>query len=115
MVFSSLYFVYLFLAVVFLAYYTRKSLKQKNIVLIIASLVFYAWGEPIWVIMLIFSAFFNWSMALKIGKYKDKSEAKIFVGAAIGVDLLLLIIFKYTGSWKISICFCIYPYPSLKS
>lgn len=42
MVFSSLYFLYLFLAVVFLAYYTRKSLKQKNIVLIAASLVFYA-------------------------------------------------------------------------
>lgn len=97
MVFSSLYFVYLFLAVVFLAYYTRKSLKQKNIVLIIASLVFYAWGEPIWVMMLIFSAFLNWFMALKIGEHKDTPKAKLFVGIAIGIDLLLLIIFKYTG------------------
>ncbi len=97
MVFSSLYFVYLFLAVVFLAYYTRKNLKQKNIVLIIASLVFYAWGEPIWVIMLVFSAFLNWLMALKIGQNRETPKAKLFVGIAIGVDLLLLVIFKYTG------------------
>ena len=61
MVFSSLYFLYLFLAVVFWAYYTRKSLKQKNIVLIVASLIFYAWGEPVWVILLLFSAYLNGS------------------------------------------------------
>lgn len=97
MVFSSLYFLYLFLAVVFLAYYTRKSLKQKNIVLIVASLVFYAWGEPVWVILLVFSAFLNWLMALKIAQNKETPKAKLFAGIAIGTDILLLVIFKYTG------------------
>ena len=97
MVFSSLYFLYLFLAVVFLAYYTRKSLKQKNIVLIAASLVFYAWGEPVWVILLVFSAFLNWLMALKIAQNKETPKAKLFAGIAIGTDILLLVIFKYTG------------------
>ena len=97
MVFSSLYFVYLFLAVVFLAYYTRKSLKQKNIVLIAASLVFYAWGEPIWVMLLLFSAYLNWMMALKIAQHKETPKARLFAGIAISVDILLLVIFKYTG------------------
>ena len=97
MVFSSLYFLYLFLAVVFLAYYTRKSLKQKNIVLVAASLIFYAWGEPVWVILLLFSAYLNWLMALKIAQYKETPKAQLFAGIAIGVDILLLVIFKYTG------------------
>ena len=97
MVFSSLYFVYLFLAVVFLAYFTRKNVKQKNIVLVIASLVFYAWGEPIWVFLLVFSSFINWFFALLIGKNKGKPAAKIFTGSAIAIDVLFLIIFKYTG------------------
>ncbi|MBQ5565056.1 MAG: MBOAT family protein, partial [Clostridia bacterium] len=65
MVFSSLFFLYVFMAVVFLAYYLRKDVKYRNFVLIIASLVFYAWGEPVWVFMLIFSAAMNWFMGLK--------------------------------------------------
>ncbi len=97
MVFSSLYFLYLFLAVVFVAYYVCRTLPQKNVVLIIASLVFYAWGEPVWVVMLVFSALLNWLCALGIGKYREKTLGKVFVGAAIGIDLLLLIIFKYSG------------------
>ena len=97
MVFSSLFFVFFFLSAVFLAYFTRKNIKQKNIVLVIASLIFYAWGEPVWVILLIFSSFVNWFAALKIEKNKGKTLAKVIAGAAIGVDILLLVIFKYTG------------------
>lgn len=97
MVFSSLYFLYLFLAVVFVAYYACKKIQHKNIVLVIASLIFYAWGEPVWVVMLLFSALLNWFCALGIEKNRDKGAAKAFVGAAIGIDLLLLVIFKYTG------------------
>ena len=97
LVFSSLFFLYVFLAIVFLAYYLRKDVKYRNFVLIIASLVFYAWGEPIWVFMLIFSAWLNWFMGKKIGEYKETPKAKMCVGIAIGVDILLLVIFKYTG------------------
>ena len=97
MVFSSLYFIYLFLAVVFLAYYLCKKIQHKNAVLIVASLVFYAWGEPVWVVMLVFSALLNWFCALMIEKNRGKGTDKIFTAAAIVIDLLLLIIFKYSG------------------
>ena len=97
MVFSSLYFIYLFLAVVFLAYYLCKKIQHKNAVLIVASLVFYAWGEPVWVVMLAFSALLNWFCALMIEKNRGKGTDKIFTAAAIVIDLLLLIIFKYSG------------------
>ena len=97
MVFSSLIFIYLFLAVVFVAYFSCKKLRQKNIVLVIASLVFYAWGEPVWVVMLLFSAFSNWAFALGIEKFRDKAGAKLCTAGAIVTDLALLIIFKYSG------------------
>lgn len=97
MVFSSLFFLFFFLAAVFLAYFTRKNINQKNIVLIIASLVFYAWGEPVWVLLLVFSAAMNWFCGLLIGANKGKPRAKLFAGTAICIDILLLVVFKYTG------------------
>ena len=68
MVFSSLFFVYFFLAITLAAYFFCKTIKSKNIVLVVASLVFYAWGEPIWVGLLVLSAFINWKGALGIEK-----------------------------------------------
>ena len=60
MVFSSLMFMCIFLPIVLIAYNLSKNLTYKNTVLIIASLFFYAWGEPIWVVLLIFSAFVDY-------------------------------------------------------
>ncbi len=88
---------YFFLALVFLAYYLIKPLEQKNIVLIAASLFFYAWGEPVWVLMLVFSAWFNWQMALLIEKHRTDKSGKALVGLSLAVDLGLLIVFKYSG------------------
>ena len=56
MVFSSLLFLCIFLPTVLLAYNLSKNLTYKNIVLIVSSLIFYSWGEPVWVLMLVFSA-----------------------------------------------------------
>jgi len=97
MVFSSLFFVYFFLAITLAAYFICKTTKSKNIVLVIASLVFYAWGEPIWVGLLIFSAFLNWKSALLIQKFKNTKAATVTAGLAITIDLAFLIVFKYSG------------------
>lgn len=97
MVFSSLTFIYLFLAIVFVFYYACRNVRQKNAVLVIASLIFYAWGEPVWVSLLIFSAFINWLFALLIGKFIGTKKATAFAAIAIIIDLSFLIVFKYTG------------------
>lgn len=97
MVFSSLFFLYLFLPVCLLGYYLCRTIKQKNAVLIAASLVFYAWGEPVWVGLLILSALINWGAALCIGALKGGGKKKLVAGIAIVIDLAFLIVFKYSG------------------
>ena len=97
MVFSSLFFVYFFLAITLAAYFLCKKIKAKNTVLVIASLVFYAWGEPLWVGLLVFSAFLNWAAALLIDKYRGGKGATVIAGIAILIDLAFLIVFKYSG------------------
>ncbi len=97
MVFSSLFFVFLFLAVTLSAYYICRTVKSKNIVLVISSLIFYAWGEPVWVFLLIFSAFLNWGAGLFIEKYKDTKKASVITGLAVVIDIAFLIVFKYSG------------------
>ena len=74
MVFSSTVFLFLFLPLVILIYYNPvfKGRKFKNIFLLLASLVFYAWGEPTFVFVMILSIIINWFLALKI----DKSNTK---------------------------------------
>ena len=97
MVFADLFFLYVFLPLCLLAYGLAKDLGKKNTVLIIFSLIFYAWGEPIYVLLLLFSAAFNWFIGLLIRQFRDTTKAKIAVGVGVAVDLLLLVIFKYTG------------------
>jgi alginate O-acetyltransferase complex protein AlgI len=97
MVFADLFFIYFFLPLCLIFYFTAKTLDRKNNVLIIFSLIFYAWGEPVFVLLLLFSAAFNWYMGTLIGKYRERTEGKIVVGGAIVVDLLLLFVFKYSA------------------
>ena len=97
MVFADLFFIYIFLPLCFIFYFTSKTLERKNTVLIIFSLFFYAWGEPLFVLMLVFSAAFNWFIGLLIGRFRDTPYAKIALGVGIAVNLLLLLVFKYTG------------------
>ncbi|HPJ23001.1 MAG TPA: MBOAT family protein, partial [Clostridia bacterium] len=60
MVFSSLIFLCVFLPVNLLLYFVVKNQVWRNAVLIVSSLVFYAWGEPVWIIALIFSSVFDY-------------------------------------------------------
>ncbi|MCF2653050.1 MBOAT family protein [Anaeromassilibacillus senegalensis] len=97
MVFADLFFIYFFLPICLLCYMLAKKLETKNTVLIIFSLIFYAWGEPLWILLLLFSSVFNWFIGLMIEKYRETSSAKLAVAAGISIDILLLIIFKYSA------------------
>lgn len=97
MVFSSLIFVYAFLPLSLIAYALAKNITVKNIILLIFSLLFYAWGEPVYVIILILMTFSDWISALLIEKSKSKSAAKVHMILAVIINLGFIGFFKYTG------------------
>lgn len=97
MVFSSLFFIYLFLPACLAAYAAARGIKAKNAVLIMFSLVFYAWGEPVFILLMLGSAVVNYSAGLLIDKFRGKKSAFAFAAAAVIFDLLMLGIFKYAG------------------
>lgn len=95
MVFSSIIFIFTFLPIILGIYYICPK-KFRNFILLIGSLVFYAWGEPIYIFLMIFTTIFNYLMALCINVRKEK-EKKTFLIITIVVDLLILGYFKYYG------------------
>ena len=95
MVFSSLFFLYIFLPVSLLLYFVMPTLKWKNIILMILSLLFYAWGEPVWVLLLIFSALMDYVNGLIIGRYRGQWQAKAALVASLVGNLGILCAFKY--------------------
>lgn len=97
MVFSSLLFVYAFLPICLLIYSVARNIKAKNIVLLIFSLIFYSWGEPIYVGLLILMTFCDWLLARLIEKSDGKNSRKILLATACIINLGLIGVFKYTG------------------
>lgn len=91
MVFSSLVFLCIFLPVVFLGHCVLPSIRLKNALLIIASLLFYAYGEPVYVFLMIGSTIANYFL----GRWIAKSHSKVSVALAVILNLVLLGIFKY--------------------
>ncbi len=100
MLFSSSLFLFLFLPIVLVGYYILKITCKKlcNIWLLITSLVFYAWGEPNFVIILIASILMNYLFGLLIDKYKaKKTAARIILTVMVVLNLSLLFVYKYLG------------------
>ena len=97
MVFADLFFLYIFLPAVLIAYFLNKNIRYKNAVLIIFSLVFYAWGEPAVVFLLILSTIVNWLFGLQIDKHRDDKLGKMALGGSLFFSLGMLIVFKYLG------------------
>lgn len=97
MVFSSLVFIYLFLPISFIFYFISKNQTYRNSILIILSLSFYAWGEPVWITIMLFSAIIDYFHGLIAEKYRGKWQSKAALISSITVNLLILIAFKYTG------------------
>lgn len=97
MVFSSLLFLYIFLPVCVAAYFAFPQAKVKNAVLIAASVLFYAWGEPIYVFLLVASAALNYGFGLLLDHFRYNKGAWVIFAACMVFDLAALVFFKYAG------------------
>lgn len=95
MVFSSMTFLCVFLPVVFVLHGVVPGIRAKNAMLILASLLFYAYGEPVYVLLLIASALFNYLCALLISGFSGMKKQLLFLAAAGNLGVLIL--FKYAG------------------
>lgn len=95
MVFSGLTFLQCFLPLVLLTYF-MVGRTLKNLVLFIFSLLFYGWGEPIYVILMLFSTVLDYTCGKLVDHYRGTNKAKIGLYISIIVNLSLLCLFKYT-------------------
>lgn len=93
MLFSSLPFLYLFLPLCVLLYFLMPSIRAKNAVLLVFSLVFYAWGEPVYVLLMLGVSAANWAFGLLM----ERLNKKAVLVCAIVFDLGCLAVFKYAG------------------
>ena len=112
MVFSSLIFLYLFFPLCMVLYFLpvhklRKKGKQeqpapvsipwRNWVLIAFSFLFYAWGEPMYILLMLATAFIDYILALQIEKTEKPGRKRLFMALAAVSNLGFLVFFKYTG------------------
>lgn len=97
MVFSSLLFIFAFLPICMAVYVAFKNIKAKNIVLLIFSLIFYTWGEPVYVCLLLFMTFCDWAAAILIDKADTAQKRKALLVLACIINIGLIGYFKYTG------------------
>ena len=97
MVFSSLVFLYGFFSLSLLAYALCKTQKAQNVVLLIFSLIFYAWGEPKYLVLLMFMAFTSWFCALRVDRTENKLHKRLWLAASAAIDIGLIGYFKYAG------------------
>lgn len=95
MVFSSLLFLFIYLPIVLAVYYIVPS-KWRNIWLFIVNLVFYGWGEPVYIILMVFSITVNYIHGLLIDKHRARDKlAKRLLVSSIIINLGMLLFFKY--------------------
>ena len=97
MVFSGLIFLYAFFPLSLLACALCRSKKQRNTVLLIFSLIFYTWGEPVYVLLLMFMALVSWFCALRAVQAESREKGKRWVIVSCVVDIALIGFFKYSG------------------
>ncbi|MFB6363344.1 MBOAT family O-acyltransferase [Paenibacillus elgii] len=96
MVFSSFVFLFAFLPLVLLLYFCSPD-KAKNAVLLAFSLLFYAWGEPLWIGVLLLNVAVGWAGGLLIERGRGHRMAKIALIASLVFQVGVLVYFKYTG------------------
>ncbi|MGN0679949.1 MAG: MBOAT family O-acyltransferase, partial [Oscillospiraceae bacterium] len=95
MVFSSLTFLFVFLPAVLLVYFAVPQ-QGKNAVLFVFSLLFYAWGEPIYVLLMIFSTILDYTCGRLVEKFRGTPKQKIGLLISVIVNIGLLCFFKYS-------------------
>jgi alginate O-acetyltransferase complex protein AlgI len=117
MIFSRLFFIYLFLPLCLLTYGAARGINNKNTVLILFSLIFYAWGEPVYILLMLLSACVNYAAGRCIGRFRGGKGDSIATASAVAFDLLMLGVFKYSGfiAENINAFFsCSLPVPNIK-
>ncbi|MDR2398329.1 MAG: MBOAT family protein [Spirochaetaceae bacterium] len=99
MVFSSGLFLFLFLPLVLTGYFNPlvKGRLFKNAFLLLASIGFYAWGEPVFVLVMLFSIGVNWLLGLLMARQEGRSARKILLCLGVGYNVALLGVFKYAS------------------
>ena len=96
MVFSSLVFLFVFLLLMLLLFFSVPR-RLRNTILLIVSLIFYAWGEPIYIILMLFSTVTDFVHGLLVERYRNQpKKAKLVVLSSITINLGLLVFFKYS-------------------
>ena len=97
MVFSSIFFIFSFLPVTIVAYYLAPK-RVRNGILLLASLFFYAWGEPVYLFLMLYSILFNYVMGIDIARKQRRGKrAGVSLFFGVVVNLLILGFFKYYG------------------
>lgn len=104
MIFSSVLFLFFYLPIVLAVYYLT-PLKLRNLFLLIVNLIFYGWGEPIYILIMFLSIFIDYFNGYFVGKYveTDKKKAKKFVILSVVLNLSLLAFFKYYDFFAINL------------
>lgn len=97
MVFSSTVFLFSFLPLFLAVYFLIPSRPAKNVVLLLFSLVFYAWGEPVYVWLMVGSIVMNWAIGLFIAHAQGRGAKKAFLVAALVLNILIIGFYKYEG------------------
>ncbi|MGN0375427.1 MAG: MBOAT family O-acyltransferase [Butyrivibrio sp.] len=95
MVFSSVIFLGIFLPVVLILYFVIKNRTWRNAVLLVASIIFYAWGEPKWIFLLLLLSFVDYLIARKMEKLDTGIKKKVFLVIAVVLNLSTLFVVKY--------------------
>lgn len=119
MVFSSIVFLTRFLPLVLIVYFLVPGCMKntwRNLVLFVFSLAFYAWGEPVYIWLMLFSTvvdYVNGGLAGYFMNRQRRSIAKIFVGLSVVINLSLLALFKYAGKYALPIGISFYTFQSM--
>lgn len=119
MVFSSIVFLTRFLPLVLIVYFLVPGCRKntwRNLVLFVFSLAFYAWGEPVYIWLMLFSTvvdYVNGGLAGYFMNRQRRGMAKIFVGLSVVINLSLLALFKYAGKYALPIGISFYTFQSM--
>ena len=119
MVFSSIMFLTRFLPLVLIVYFLVPGCMKntwRNLVLFMFSLAFYAWGEPVYIWLMIFSTvvdYVNGGLAGYFVARDKRTTAKVFVGLSVVINLTLLAVFKYAGKFVLPIGISFYTFQSM--
>lgn len=116
MVFSGIPFLFRFLPVFFLVYFGAPKKRVRNLILFLGSLIFYGWGEPVYIVLMLFSAFSDYVHGLIIDKMHEAGREKAAKAALISslvINLSLLGFFKYSGLFPLPLGISFYTFQTM--